>query len=72
MGKNSFVIYQPYFEDKLYYCPNHEWKRNIGEAITYDTLKLANKHQFRLQKFATQQLKKSGIDPTALIIESTD
>ena len=72
MKKKAHVIFQPYFEYKLYYCPGHEWKRNIDEAIIYETKQLAKKHLFRLQTFATQQLKKAGISSDALVIEPID
>jgi len=69
MKKKAFVIFQPYFEYKLYYCPGHEWNRNIEKAITYDSKQLAKKHLYRLQTFATLQLKKAGITSKALAIE---
>ena len=72
MKKKAFVIFQPYFEYKLYYCPEHEWNRNIEEAIAYDSKQLAKKHLYRLQTFATQQLKKAGITSDALAIEQID
>jgi len=58
MKKKAFVISQPYFEYRLYYCPGHEWNRNIEKAITYDSKQLAKKHLYRLQTFATNNLKK--------------
>ncbi len=69
MKKDVYVIFQSYFEYELYYCQNHVWKRNIEDAITYKTKQLANKHLYRLQTYATQQLKNSNIDINSLAIK---